>query len=54
MCCIINIEYFAPRPAAIASPPAAEHTRRRLSPPRLTDGIGAPDPNPINLVNWCF
>ena len=21
---------------------------------RSTDGIGTPDPNPRNLVNWCF
>ena len=20
----------------------------------ITDGIGTPDPNPMNLVNWCF
>ena len=20
----------------------------------VTDGIGTPDPNPRNLVNWCF
>ena len=23
-------------------------------PNEVTDGIGTPDPNPVNLVSWCF
>ena len=25
-----------------------------LTQPKVTDGTGTPDPNPISLVNWCF
>ena len=28
--------------------------QRRLLLCGFTDGIGTPDPNPRNLVNWCF
>ena len=28
--------------------------RLRAVRPLITDGIGTPDPNPVNLVNWCF
>ena len=33
------------------------HIHELLSPddvPVITDGIGTPDPDPRNLVKWCF
>ena len=33
--------------------PGVSAVQQRCREP-LTDGIGTPDPNPRNLVNWCF
>ena len=49
-----TVLYYVPRPPRPRAGPRRSWSCGFSFRPRITDGIGTPDPNPRHLVNWCI